>query len=484
VIAAGVLVRRHGDALRRNNLAYVRSLCETGLLNSIDITAVRVRRCGIQQRILQMSFLSRGFRKKSEALPPWAVLDQEALRIGAAMEHLQNYGNLDSFPGSPNEKLALMMTASRQGLVTWKRAAGRYELTSLGRRSIVRRTLRESEDPTNLPPASASAGKRWALSSGTIIVGIAGVAIGATAMALLPGSSSKQPREQAAVATASDAPGALNRARPSDAGNAPAATEAQTQALAPRQEQASASPAAAPPSPKAEPPKVEAQQQAAAHPGDADAVEGALAQQLALAPTETAPASATAGNGIEQTKQTATTEAKLPEAPAPALTTPAQNAASQPAPATSRKPAAEPKQQPPRRSDERARTHEAPRTHPEQSGYAKSKREVSGRSASKSSSRHHAATDERKSGTESKHTRKSLRTYAEDQDGEPGIIIRRYPDENDGPPPFVVMRHHHGDHDQRRGWEEDRPGYAYREPSPFGYRGSPSRFGLFDWMSR
>jgi hypothetical protein len=89
--------------------------------------------------------------------------------------------------------------------------------------------------------------------------------------------------------------------------------------------------------------------------------------------------------------------------------------------------------------------------HPEQSGYAKSKREVSGRSASKSSSRHHAATDKRKSGTESKHTRKSLRTYAEDQDGEPGIIIRRFPDENDGPPPFVVMRHHRGDHDRRRG---------------------------------
>ena len=53
------------------------------------------------------------FRRKSDGLPPWAALDQEALRISAAMEHVQEHGNLDAFPGSQNEKLALMLTASR-----------------------------------------------------------------------------------------------------------------------------------------------------------------------------------------------------------------------------------------------------------------------------------------------------------------------------------------------------------------------------------
>jgi len=237
-----------------------------------------------------MRFLSKRFGKKSDGLPPWAALDQEALRIGAAMEHLQDHGNLDSLPGSQNEKLALMMTASRQGLVTWNRAAGRYELTSLGReRSGMRRALRESDGPTNLPPASPPAGRRGALGAGTIMAGIAGVAIGAAAVALLPGSSSKQPsREQAAVATASKASDADNGAKPSDAENTPAGTQAQMQAPPPRQEQASVAqnaPAAAPASPKSEAPKVEARQPAA-HPGDAGAVEGALAQQLALAPAD------------------------------------------------------------------------------------------------------------------------------------------------------------------------------------------------------
>jgi hypothetical protein len=68
-----------------------------------------------------MSFLSNRFRKKSNGLPPWLALDQEALRTAAAMEHLEDHGNLDSFPGSQNEKLALMMTARRRGLVRWNR---------------------------------------------------------------------------------------------------------------------------------------------------------------------------------------------------------------------------------------------------------------------------------------------------------------------------------------------------------------------------
>src|SRR5437867_6352868 len=147
-----------------------------------------------------MRFFSRPFRRKPDGLPPWAALDQESLRISAAMEHVQDHGNLDAFPGNQNEKLALMLTASRQGLVTWNRTQERYELTSLGRQRLgMRRALQESDGSMNPAPAPAA---RHALGSGTIMAGIAGLAIGAAAMALLPGSSSDiPPRDRAAVAT-------------------------------------------------------------------------------------------------------------------------------------------------------------------------------------------------------------------------------------------------------------------------------------------
>jgi hypothetical protein len=398
-----------------------------------------------------MRFLSKGFRKKSDGLPPWAALDQEALRIGAAMEHLQDHGNLDSFPASQNEKLALMMTASRQGLVTWNRAAGRYELTSLGReRSGLRRALRESDRP-NPAPASAPAGKRLALGSGTIMAGIAGVAIGAAAMALLPGSSKLPPRERAAVATAS---------KPSDGGNAPRQQEASVarnpgipclaekcletggsaarpaqQAGQPEQARNASSPVSASASPKPGPPT--AQQQAGLHPGQAGAVEGAfLAQQLALAAAELAP-------------------------------------------------------QPQRRSAERARTYQAaPATDAEQPGYAQSTGEPSPRAASAadtSSRNRHAATGQRQSWTDGRRKAgKSRREYVEEEAGEPeqGAIVRRYPERDDGPPPFVTRRYR-GEQARRRGGdEEDRPGYAYREPQGYGYRENPRRFGPFDWLFR
>jgi hypothetical protein len=167
-----------------------------------------------------MSFLSNRFRKKSNGLPQWVALDQEALRTAAAMEHLEDHGNLDSFPGSQNEKLALMMTARRRGLVRWNRRTRCYELSNLRReRSGTRRALRESDGRTDPPPASAaSSGKRWTL--GPIMAAIAGMAIGAAIVALLPGSSWKQStREQAAVATGTKPSGTSKSAEQSDAGD-------------------------------------------------------------------------------------------------------------------------------------------------------------------------------------------------------------------------------------------------------------------------
>jgi hypothetical protein len=398
-----------------------------------------------------MSFLTK-FRRKSDGLPPWAALDQESLRISAAMEHVRDHGNLDSFAGNQNEKLALMLTASRQGLVQWDRAGERYGLTSLGRERLgMRRALEETGGPMNLPPAApAPAGRFLTLGSGTILAGIAGVAIGAAAVALLPGSSKLPPRDRAAVAAAS---------KPSDAGNAPRRDEASAarnpgipclaekcletggsaerpaqQAGQPQQARNAPPPAPAPAGAKPEPSEAQAQQQAGVHPGRAGAVGGALlAQQLAPAAAEPAP-------------------------------------------------------QPPRRAAERARTHQAaPAINPEQPGYAQSTGEPPARAADKSSRNRHAATEPRQSWSGSKHkSSKSRREYVEEEAGEPerGAIVRRDPEPDDGPPAFTTRRYR-GEQVRRRGGDEENPpGYAYREPQNFGYREGQPRFRLFDWLFR
>jgi hypothetical protein len=74
------------------------------------------------------------------ASPP--ALDLEALRVGAAMEHIEAHGNLDRFPARRGERLALVSTAVKQGLLVWNRSRGRYELTSHGHRRV--RALRRA----------------------------------------------------------------------------------------------------------------------------------------------------------------------------------------------------------------------------------------------------------------------------------------------------------------------------------------------------
>jgi hypothetical protein len=70
------------------------------------------------------------------------AVDLEALRIGAAMEHIKAHGNLDGFPARRGERLALVTTAGKQGLLVWNRSRGRYELTSRGDRRV--RALRRA----------------------------------------------------------------------------------------------------------------------------------------------------------------------------------------------------------------------------------------------------------------------------------------------------------------------------------------------------
>ena len=62
-----------------------------------------------------------------------AARHQEALRIGAALEHIKSHGNLDGFPADRCQRVALVSTAGKQGLLFWNRGSGRYELTIRGR---------------------------------------------------------------------------------------------------------------------------------------------------------------------------------------------------------------------------------------------------------------------------------------------------------------------------------------------------------------
>ncbi len=73
------------------------------------------------------------FGRNPSGLPTPGAEDVEQLRIGAALGHIQDRGNLDDFPADRNERRALMVTAVRRGLVAWDRRHERYELTGAGK---------------------------------------------------------------------------------------------------------------------------------------------------------------------------------------------------------------------------------------------------------------------------------------------------------------------------------------------------------------
>jgi hypothetical protein len=65
-----------------------------------------------------------------------SVPQAESARIGAAIEHINEHGNLDGFPAARGERAALVLTARRQGLVAWSRTHRKYELTIHGYRTL------------------------------------------------------------------------------------------------------------------------------------------------------------------------------------------------------------------------------------------------------------------------------------------------------------------------------------------------------------
>jgi hypothetical protein len=153
-----------------------------------------------------MKVLSGAFRQNSAALPTWAALDQESLCLNSALEHVDRHGNLDRFSGIQSEKLALMTTANRQGLVRWNRNDSRYELTSLGRERLGPHRAVAGPTASAVPPSRGSTrdAHTGVIGSGAAIATVVGVVVGAALMALVPTSSKIARPNSVAVETISE----------------------------------------------------------------------------------------------------------------------------------------------------------------------------------------------------------------------------------------------------------------------------------------
>jgi len=92
---------------------------------------------GEDQSEMTIASISALFHRKSWTTDAVNVLDEERLRIGAALTYLKEQGNLDGFPARRNERMALMATAERRGLIVWDRNRERYEVTRLGESALV-----------------------------------------------------------------------------------------------------------------------------------------------------------------------------------------------------------------------------------------------------------------------------------------------------------------------------------------------------------
>src|SRR2546421_11807194 len=67
-----------------------------------------------------------GVRQSSSATQRPAAVDQESLWIGAALAHVKEHGELDALPSTRSERLAVMTTVVRRGLVCWDKTRDRY----------------------------------------------------------------------------------------------------------------------------------------------------------------------------------------------------------------------------------------------------------------------------------------------------------------------------------------------------------------------
>jgi hypothetical protein len=152
-----------------------------------------------------MKVLSGSSRQNSAALPTWAALDQESLRISSALEYIDRHGNLDRFSGIESENRTLMAMATHQGLVTWNRNDSRYELTSLGRQRLGASRAVARPAASAVPASRGTTDVRTGvLGSGVAIAMVVGVVAGAALMALMSPSSKMGQPDSAVMGTTSE----------------------------------------------------------------------------------------------------------------------------------------------------------------------------------------------------------------------------------------------------------------------------------------
>jgi hypothetical protein len=151
---------------------------------------------------MRIGLLSRAFRRS--AMPMTAALDNETLRVCAAIEHVKARGNLDGFRADRSERVALMYTAARQGLVVWDKSASRYKLTSLGEKRLG--GLRTPVDGASRADRVAGGGFVSPRMKSGLLGAFAGAAACAGLIAWLPSGPSKPPSALQAGGTAVTGP--------------------------------------------------------------------------------------------------------------------------------------------------------------------------------------------------------------------------------------------------------------------------------------
>ena len=185
---------------------------------------------------MSIRLLSKAFRRGF--VPTRAAVDMEALRICAAMEHIKARGNLDGFPAGRSERLALMSTAGRQGLVVWDKSRSRYELTSLGeKRQGDLRTHVSDRSRADRVVGQDSVRSRM---KSRLLGAVAGAAACVGLIAWLPLGSSKPPLALQAIGTSVTVPPAAASPLP-----APAEVTSSEQPALPKDEPSSANRAGA-----------------------------------------------------------------------------------------------------------------------------------------------------------------------------------------------------------------------------------------------
>jgi len=124
-----------------------------------------------------IKILSRLLGRDSVAFRERSALDEDGLRLGAALVVIKQRGNLMQFAGSRTDMLALMTTAVKRGLIAWDLSGERYELTALGHSHL--ETYRPAATAAPSPDATAgsSAAAMAAVAAAATSLGVAASAL-------------------------------------------------------------------------------------------------------------------------------------------------------------------------------------------------------------------------------------------------------------------------------------------------------------------